>query len=1184
MEIHFRHRPHRNGGFSLAATLLMMVLLTMLALGLLTLSATQLRASGRGAAQAEARANARLALMEAIGQLQRSLGPDGRVSAPMTLFDRDPATPGIEGVAQPNWLGVWQAAMPDGNGIQRTPLGRDDADGGLRDARSDGAWNREAVLACLVSGANPDLDARTAEASPDWIRLVGPGSTNRTDDEIRVPAVRVKGDGRTALEGRYAWWIGDEGQKARVDTVDAFASAKPIPAEAAKGGYNHWLASQTATPAVIDKQLALDEETKTRTVSVASTTLTFGATAAKEHFHDFTTSSLGLPVNVPGARLKRDLTAYLAANGSVPGLKAGGDELVPGLADDDRMVGPANSNDALRKGIDWASTRHQRSSPRFGLLRRWARFTDSYGLTQADTPMVPVRVQSSPHLSGDDSFDGTNRKPAASWEYDTPDLSPVLVEGSIYYNLTAEPASNPAQFQLRIHLYPRVAIWNPYNIALQVPATMLMLHVNGAKVAELRLADTTRVQQRLTFGDSGALGGALYFGLEPVTLEPGATAVFSPAARSVYSSGQAGANRLSASVTPSPDRSFTVAVGAALSAQPLEFTETGSGLQAQDYRMLWKLGGNGATSPAQFKTDLPQLAFVSCALQYGDENELPVQWNSAAPVAILLGSGANSFPPLPPPDTRTRDGFRLRWFQEHPSNQLGSGQLRNTRHFDIAPLANWNPRAAFSLRTPYENVTDLAPQFYGAYTRDLFDGAVSWNDLMPVPRQGIQQGHPFGQPGESPGALVLFDLPRSETGVVSIAQFQHVKTSPFIWHPSYAIGNSLADPRLETRRDRTAPVARSSSEAANNGWNRFLIGYATGRTNGGQGNEQWAFYGRWSIGNLPEGDGSARNGDAVIHDLSFELNQTLWDDFFLSGGTPAGKQAFAVDPAGHPLPNGRLRLIRPAADTAKTTADLTDFHRSAGRLAIDGAFNVNSTRVDAWKAVLAATRGTGRGASLTMFPRLLEAPGGEWQPGSSPDGEEAWGGSRALDDGEIDRLARAIVVQVKTRGPFLSLADFVNRRLRDDETGLAGTLEAAIRASGLNARFDEVHPLDRSALPDFAHPDNIADATRIDPQLMPPGKCWGIPAYLTQADVLQPLGPILTARSDTFRIRGYGECRDKATGQVLARAWCEAVVQRLPEPLRPDAAGLNPEKPGTPGDFGRRFSLASFRWLHPDEV
>jgi hypothetical protein len=66
------------------------------------------------------------------------------------------------------------------------------------------------------------------------------------------------------------------------------------------------------------------------------------------------------------------------------------------------------------------------------------------------------------------------------------------------------------------------------------------------------------------------------------------------------------------------------------------------------------------------------------------------------------------------------------------------------------------------------------------------------------------------------------------------------------------------------------------------------------------------------------------------------------------------------------------------------------------------------------------------------------------------------------------------------------------------------------------------------------------------------------------------MGPWLATRSDTFRLRAYGDAVNPvAPDQVEATAWCEAIVERSAEPL---------------SGFGRRFVVTYFRWLGPDDL
>ena len=91
-------RCRGDHGFTLMITLLLLVLLTGIAVGMLQLSAVSLRSSTQSAAERIARSNARMALNLAIAQLQRSAGPDQRITAPAHLAN--PSNP-------KSWCGVW---------------------------------------------------------------------------------------------------------------------------------------------------------------------------------------------------------------------------------------------------------------------------------------------------------------------------------------------------------------------------------------------------------------------------------------------------------------------------------------------------------------------------------------------------------------------------------------------------------------------------------------------------------------------------------------------------------------------------------------------------------------------------------------------------------------------------------------------------------------------------------------------------------------------------------------------------------------------------------------------------------------------------------------------------------------------------------------------------------------------
>jgi hypothetical protein len=231
------------------------------------------------------------------------------------------------------------------------------------------------------------------------------------------------------------------------------------------------------------------------------------------------------------------------------------------------------------------------------------------------------------------------------------------------------------------------------------------------------------------------------------------------------------------------------------------------------------------------------------------------------------------------------------------------------------------------------------------------------------------------------------------------------------------------------------------------------------------------------------------------------------------------------------------------------------------------------------------------GTVLTRFARSFKPTGGV---------SGAWNNYRELSDAEIDKLAAEVVKEVRDRGPFMSLADFVNRRLLASEHGLKGALQAAIDKSGINTTAIKdaggALPSGTFEAPDapnltssFSDPNNNAgrNAPNFTDKNADGTGVWGVlkratnptakrfpniasmsvtndekkvvaglgaPQLVTQMDVLNTVGPNLTARSDTFTVRAYGEALDNA-GNTIGRAWIEVVVQRTAQFMLPSSRG-----------------------------
>ena len=368
-------------------------------------------------------------------------------------------------------------------------------------------------------------------------------------------------------------------------------------------------------------------------------------------------------------------------------------------------------------------------------------------------------------------------------------------------------------------------------------------------------------------------------------------------------------------------------------------------------------------------------------------------------------------------------------------------------------------------------------------------------------------------------------------------------------------------------------------------------------------------------------------------DHSYLANKALWDNYFFSSITPKSQSVEIFESSdvtahqvaedflygGESLPN--RRFIPYAANLDRS--DFDDFSSSfydfengfadkiAGHMMVNGPFNVNSTSVEAWKVFLSSMynkpsayynrdggyqirpSNTNDGVVVSSGSLTNGQPVSTSEIGSDPNFPvNQWSSSRVLSDQEIEELANAMVEQVKLRGPFLSLSEFINRRLdaTNSELALKGAMQAALDDDSvtINAAFrTSARSLDAEAAAVIADSTDLNGGPVQFEEALEGPVAYGSTPYVDQADLLRNMGGVLTPRGDTFVIRTYGDSVD-ANGEVRARAWCEAIVQRMPSYIdNSDEPHL--KQADLPADsssrvMGRKFEIVSFRWLNSSEI
>ncbi|MGE9267050.1 MAG: hypothetical protein ACQKBY_03045 [Verrucomicrobiales bacterium] len=1151
--------PQRHAGFALIVTVTLLLLMAVLVIGFLSLATTTARVAQHDEARATAQANARLALLLALGELQKNAGADTRVTARADILDEENAP--VLGVWK-SWEGTDHEASGEFAGRPVAP----DYGAKTRPVSSGGRFLKWLVSGPATGLSQPDAVPDTS-AAPAKVTLVGEKTlgAGRTESEIHLAPVSVAESGRA---GSYAWWIGGENLKARLPEIEKSDS------------YNEarWAAKQkshgTADPAPFGLEALLSEPAAAgKAISLEQADLLENSGAeplSQAHFYDLSTVSTGLLTNTATGGWRKDLSLFTERYDDLP---AGALPLFRLTPEEDRLVEVPRDSAAANYNSDgfslypWASYRGDASRPsgdQQAAVASWRNLADFATYYRNDSPEARA-------LPNDFGVGAT-----AFYEHlHKVRLHPVVAR--VHWVFSYYSVTRGTQYRPCLLVTPVVTLWNPYNVTLKnINPFRLIMGTGGNSNGDnaninspLPCVFEYKVGER-TSGYRGLLKGYSSYGemfmsdsqtmsyriQEVDDMPPGSTAVYAPTANKYAT-----------------DREDI-----------LDLSRGYHGLFGQYFYM--KSGHDRASSynivaPGNDRIEITNIIF---------DNEIDSEGSGVGVRMTMRDQSLSGKPRIAFYNMTYPKEVAEELYPLISGNQINdSGPLSSlsvpepffAAMFGMRMASNTNiPAKGFLQTSPMVSYTssDSGHDYKG--TKHPVNMPFDFSFMLPSNGPGgstepqEMDGEGFIISGFSAGGglsrCIAAELPRQP--LASLAELQHWDLRYENPLPPFAfnlIGNSDATPLIP-------PDAVTS--------------------------------------------GADHTRENLQHDDAYCANHLLFDDWFFSSLSTGGSGSFGENgtlrEAFEAFAEGSESLINSAyqarfglsqeADPFETYAGGGDAWRSlAAAIEVRGMFNVNSTSVAAWRALLGHARnqkipyhGDGGGVELSdeqdhALNRLSiagDVEAGEFGFSGGPDASQ-FTGYRILDDSLIDDLAEKIVAQVRQRGPFLSLSEFVNRQLvgdaGDDSLAMAGAIQAALNELEDEGKiYDELKAaISSTNATAGATPPGGGDAEYAYPRAAVGSSVYGITGWPRQADLLRPLAPVLSARDDTFTIRAYGDARDSADN-ILATAVCEAVVSRSHHYLDASDSSTQADPPARAINqtMGRRFKLVSLRWLSADEL
>ena len=1214
-----RPRTAPRRGFALLITITLLAFLVLLLVSLASLTRVETQVAGNNQQLAQARQNALMALNIAIGQLQKYAGPDQRVTAPADFATGAPAAQtgdAQKGLVTPvagakQWLGIWGNSSTPGTIYTATPtpiflnwLVSGNEQTASPTVAADGHISAPTIASSPshkpsgITGLTDSIaatDTTSIKINGDAaILLVGPktAGTTGSDRFVAAPLVNIQsssvpGLGTTPTTiGRYAYWVGDEGVKAQYGLRDQF-TADTDPKTSANARYRFFTPARNGIEVITDltsypvNAASLDKITLASQFRLADSTITDAV--QQGHIHDLSANSWGVLANTQTGGLRTDLTHAL--NQASLGSNFSGMTIIPSAV---------------------AGSLVPAKSPKWVVLKS---FTD-LSLQTGQSANIEVRP------------------PTAT----TAGVSPVIVQTRLLFSINSVPsffgATTNVPRRFYIQVYPVFVIANPYSFPIQASsgvdfsfAITTDTQSEWGVCLQQRKGDRTTVTPNPTpfdrtkatvyandgntYGYYPILANKTYpavrsvldktrFQTRSFTLQPGECKVFSIKKLPLQSSDNS-ASPSSNDVTLDEGMNlgyYNFNTGTDVPAHPTYGSPAASIRFGYFVRMLYSkamtiqmaVHGSAALDAAATQPQTGALqTVINCDLTGSNITDTSMRLNDYSVLYTNTGR-----PPTSP--TETNDwlsfggyGMSLALPIVDASFYQGSttwmASHRAYADYNLNALNSALPPvvALQSLNTSSSGILDTVPPYTRRYIPGVSTNSSGTANALDTGalQSGVASSPRWGSTTGTSGVTnaILYDVPKgasdkSQSPFFSIAQLQHADLTgdddylSVSYQPRYAVGNSNYNPYVL----RTTTVDSRSRMS-------------------------------------PQPNGVAASGNVRLFDLSYLMNTALWDDYFFSSlrqsgayvGKPANQRL--TFSAGYTPSSSELGIgtgDTPVTDLSGNSTQFLPEKAAARYMMIKGAFNINSTSVDAWKAVLAGGRSLDLNSDpafkyTTPFARSLN------QSRASTDADKGdmdttYAGYRRLTDGtngtvdQITPLATQIVSQVRARGPFVSLAHFVNRGLSNDTLGSAGTIQSAIDAvdSDPDPNKKVINTFPRT--PDTAS-SAYTPAYAVNGATDLGNRNINSPGWLSQADILQSIGAVLSARSDTFTVRVYGDVLDPLDStKVVSRAWCEALIQRFPDYVDTTINASAAPTSNTNKAFGRRFRVISFRWLSASEI